>query len=119
MDKLNIDNCKNNNLEMSLKKDYIEALKNEDFKKLVVSLKIKDDIAYKYTSKLEDTVCELKNCSKCKNLSCCKNQVEGHVYYPVVYKDTLDFVYKPCKYFKEKKDENKTFHHLIYYKIKI
>ena len=26
MDKLNIDNCKNNNLEMSLKKDYIEAL---------------------------------------------------------------------------------------------
>ena len=30
MDKLNIDNCKNNNLEMSLKKDYIEALKNED-----------------------------------------------------------------------------------------
>ena len=44
MDKLNIDNYKNNNLEMSLKKDYIEALKNEDFKKLVVSLKIKDDI---------------------------------------------------------------------------
>ena len=40
MDKLNIDNYKNNNLEMSLKKDYIEALKNEDFKKLVVSLKI-------------------------------------------------------------------------------
>ena len=44
MDKLNIDNCKNNNLEMSLKKDYIEALKNEDFKKIVVSLKVKDDI---------------------------------------------------------------------------
>ena len=56
MDKLNIDNYKNNNLEMSLKKDYIEALKNEDFKKLVVSLKIKDDIAYKYTSKLERSI---------------------------------------------------------------
>ena len=94
--------------EDDLRREYVLSSKDETFMKLCARLKTDEKILMKYTSKLEDTVCELKNCSKCKNLSCCKNQVEGHVYYPVVYKDTLDFVYKPCKYFKEKKDENKT-----------
>ena len=93
MDKLNIDNCKNNNLEMSLKKDYIEALKNEDFKKLVVSLKVKDDIAYKYTSKLERSVNELNNCKNCKGLLGCKNKCLGCVYYPKVLEGKIDFNY--------------------------
>ena len=62
MNKLNIDSYKNNNLEMMMKQDYIEALKDDDFKKLVISLKVIDDIAYKYTSKLERSVSELNNC---------------------------------------------------------
>ena len=84
MDKLNsvVDNYKRNNLDILLKNEYNKALKDDEFKKLVVKLGIKDDIAYKYTSKLERSVCELNNCSKCKGLDKCKNEVEGHVYYP-------------------------------------
>ena len=33
-----------NNLDTALKKDYSEALKNDEFKELVVKLKVKDDI---------------------------------------------------------------------------
>lgn len=121
MDKLNIDNYKNNNLEMSLKKDYIEALKNEDFKKLVVSLKIKDDIAYKYTSKLERSVNELNNCKNCKGLLGCKNKCLGCVYYPKVLEGKIDFNYVACKYMKkdlQEKEEIKSKFFEMPYEIK-
>lgn len=101
MNKLNIDNCKNNNLEMMMKQDYIEALKDDDFKKLVISLKVTDDIAYKYTSKLERSVSELNNCKNCKSLMSCKNKCNGLVYYPKVNGNSLDFNYVVCKYMKK------------------
>ena len=66
----------------------------------------------KYTSKLEQTCCDLKNCSKCKGLNNCTNEIKGFVYYPKVVKDYIEFIYKPCKYYKnEQKEEvvnNKT-----------
>ena len=101
MEKLNINEYKNNNLELLMKQDYNEALKNEDFKKLIVSLKIKDDIAYKYTSKLERSVNELNNCKSCKGLAGCKNKCTGCVYYPKVNNNKLDFNYVACKYMKK------------------
>ena len=101
MNKLNIDIYKNNNLEMMMKQDYIEALKDDDFKKLVISLKVIDDIAYKYTSKLERSVSELNNCKNCKSLMSCKNKCNGLVYYPKVNGNTLDFNYVACKYMKK------------------
>lgn len=101
MNKLNIDNYKNNNLEMMMKQDYIEALKDDDFKKLVISLKVTDDIAYKYTSKLERSVSELNNCKNCKSLMSCKNKCNGLVYYPKVNGNTIDFNYVACKYMKK------------------
>ena len=44
----------------------------------------------KYTSKLESTVCDLNNCSKCKNLEMCKNDVYGHVYYPKNFNEIIE-----------------------------
>ena len=101
MDKLNIDNYKNNNLEMMMKQDYIEALKDDDFKKLVISLKVTDDVAYKYTSKLERSVSELNNCKNCKSLMSCKNKCNGLVYYPKINGNKIDFNYVACKYMKK------------------
>ena len=101
MNKLNIDNYKNNNLEMMMKQDYIEALKDDDFKKLVISLKVTDDIAYKYTSKLERSVSELNNCKNCKSLMSCKNKCNGLVYYPKINGNKIDFNYVACKYMKK------------------
>ena len=92
----------------SLRKEYLLASSDETFKKLCTRLKCEDELLMKYTSKLEMTVCELKNCSKCKGLDKCKNEIIGHVYYPNKEKDYLEFVYKPCKYFKENKVENHT-----------
>lgn len=92
-----------------LRRDFVLASSDETFKKLCNRLKCDDEILMKYTSKLTDSACELKNCSRCKGLSYCKNVVKGHVYFPTVTKDFIEFSYKSCKYFKEKKKNNTIF----------
>ena len=91
-----------------LRREYVLASKDEYFVKLCNRLKCDEELLMKYTSKLQVTACELKNCSKCKGLPQCKNEIEGHVYYPEVGDNYLDFIYKPCKYFKETSVKNKT-----------
>ena len=92
-----------------LRRDFVLASSDETFKKLCNRLKCDDEILMKYTSKLTDSACDLKNCSRCKGLSYCKNAVKGHVYFPTVTKDFIEFSYKSCKYFKEKKKNNTIF----------
>lgn len=92
-----------------LRRDFVLASSDETFKKLCNRLKCDDEMLMKYTSKLTDSACELKNCSRCKGLSYCKNAVKGHVYFPTVTKDFIEFSYKSCKYFKEKKKNNTIF----------
>lgn len=92
-----------------LRRDFVLASSDETFKKLCNRLKCDDEILMKYTSKLTDSAFELKNCSRCKGLSYCKNAVKGHVYFPTVTKDFIEFSYKSCKYFKEKKKNNTIF----------
>ena len=98
-------------IENDLRKEYILASKDDMFKKICSSLKCDDKILMKYTSKIETTACELKNCSGCKNLGKCKNEIIGHVYYPILKDDHIEFIYKPCKHFKEeeKLKNNTTF----------
>src|SRR5574344_2295329 len=84
-----------------LRKEYVLASKDISFVKLCTKLKSNDELLMKYTSKLEQTVCELKNCSKCKGISDCSNDVLAHVYYPVNKKDFIEFIYRPCKYYQE------------------
>ena len=91
-----------------LRKEFIKSSTDDTFNKLCARLKLNEEVLMKYTSKLEMTVCELKNCSKCKGIDKCKNEVEGHVYYPNVVDGHLEFIYKPCKYFKENKIKNTT-----------
>lgn len=95
-------------IQDDLRREFVLASKDETFTKLCARLKCDEELLMKYTSKLETTVCELKNCSKCKGIDKCKNEIEGYVYYPVVQKNYIDFTYKPCKYFKESKVNNTT-----------
>lgn len=95
-------------IEDDLRREFILSSKDETFNKLCNRLKCDEKILMKYTSKLEMTSCELKNCSKCKSLDKCKNEIEGHVYYPILRDDYLEFIYKPCKYYKETKKPNNT-----------
>lgn len=92
-----------------LRRDFVLASSDETFKKLCNRLKCDEEILMKYTSKLTDSACELKNCSRCKGLSYCKNAVKGHVYFPTVTKDFIELSYKSCKYFKENKKNNTIF----------
>ena len=91
----------NNKLEKELDKNFNEATKDEEFLKLVKRNKISKEIGRKYTSKLMDTTCELKNCHNCKGLFMCKNKMEGYVLYPSVDGSLIKFIYTPCKYQKE------------------
>lgn len=93
-------------LDGALKKAYVVALKNTEFKKLINTIKVKEDIAINYTTKLEETVSELENCSKCKSLMMCRNKVIGFVYYPLPLNDKLDFNYVACKYKKKELKEH-------------
>jgi primosomal protein DnaI len=95
-------------IQDDLRKEFILSSSDETFKKLCNRLKCDEEILMKYTSRLEITSCELKNCSKCKGIDKCKNEVLGHVYYPSVVKDYLEFSYKPCKYFKDDSIKNST-----------
>ena len=88
-------------VDKSLQYAYATALKEPKFKALVNKLKIKDNIAYKNTSKLERVVQELSNCEGCKGIAFCKNPTVGYVYYPDFKEEKLTFSYAPCKYKKE------------------
>lgn len=81
-----------------LKESYKEALKDENFKKIVKSLKLKDSYLMDYTSIIEECACEYSNCLECKSLLECKNKVEGYCYIPINIDDNISFTYRPCKY---------------------
>lgn len=107
MESMNVDS---KNIDKELKKELLSAKKDEKFVKLMEKLKIDDKTASKYTSKLQETLCELENCRHCKGLYCCKNKLEGHVSYPKNENGRLIFSYVPCKYQEKLNDElsNKT-----------
>ena len=88
--------------ESKLSYDYLEAVKDPDFKKLVARIKASDDLAKKYTSKLETCVKGLKDCAKCKGIHECVNKdCPGLVLYPRVSGNMILFEYHECKYLKK------------------
>ncbi len=91
-------NIDTKNLDNELLKSYKEALKNEEFAALIKRLKITDEVAIKYTSKLETTVKELENCKKCRSLLECKNKMDGCVCYPKVNDNRIHFDFVACKF---------------------
>lgn len=95
------------NLDDTLKRDYISSLKDKKFSSLVNKLKLTEEIGMKYTSKLEHTIENLKNCENCKCLNECKNEVNGCVYYPQKNDNKLDFNYVACKYKNKSIEESK------------
>ena len=85
-----INNIKENN--DLLKKEYLEAKKDKDFKALVDSLDLSEDELMKYTSKLKQCSVELKN-SKEDN-RCLINEIPGFIFTPYIVDGVLNFTYK-------------------------
>ena len=88
----------NYRLEADYQKNYDEDM---TFRKIANDLDLPKETLMKYTTKLERTSCELKNCKNCKNLYECKNEIDGYVYYPQKNESDIEFCYIPCKYKKE------------------
>lgn len=91
--------------QQALKNNYDEAMKDQDFHLLVDKLKISAKDGMKMTSQLENTVCELKNCQKCKGLFMCKSTYEGHISMPKLVNNRWQFSYTPCHYTKQMLEE--------------
>lgn len=98
-------------LEQDYQKNYDEDLM---FRKLANSTKLPTEVLIKYTTKLEQSSCEHKNCKECKNLMECKNEVNGYCYTPDAIGNNIEFAYYPCKY-KIKLDEQNKYLDNIYY----
>ena len=83
------------------RKNFKLSMIDNDFANLAYKLDLSEDTLMKYTSKLEHTVCELKNCKNCKGLKFCKNEVKGYVNFPSKKDEVLIFSYTPCRFKKE------------------
>lgn len=94
-------------INYKLKVSYEEALKSEDFKELVNGINLPDDELMKYTSLLEQSTLEYKNCKGCKGLLFCKNNINGFCYLPVLNDKKLNFSYVTCCYKNKQLDDNK------------
>ena len=113
-----IKNSKYGKSNYKLERDYQKDYDNDMlFRKICNKLELPTDTLMKYTTKIEKSACELKNCQGCKNILECKNEVEGYVYYPERNLDDVEFSYVPCKYKKEIDNNNKYLDNIYYFNI--
>lgn len=91
-----------------LENNFIKALKDDDFKVLVNSLDVSDEVKYRYTSSLKEIVEINKTCHDCKGLFNCPYEILGLKKQAIVSDNIIKFVYQKCPY-KEKEDEKKAY----------
>ena len=81
----------------ALTHSFQDACSNKEFKEYINSLNIKEETLMKYTSSLEDSFEEYKNCKNCSSLANCKNKIKGYRYIPVKDGKIITFSYFTCK----------------------
>ena len=91
--------------ENLLKKKYLEALQDDSFKELVNKINLPNEDLMKYTSKLQESVVEIKNCSNCISLHECKNRCTGYLFYPCIQSNHLRFDEIACHFMQKKLKE--------------
>ena len=74
---LNKTNMFNKNVISNLKKEYLKSMKNSDFEEYIRKIRLPHETLMKYTSRLETCFKEQTNCSNCKGLEQCKNEIYG------------------------------------------
>lgn len=110
MKDLNKTNMFYRDVESGLKKEFLDAKKDKDFETYIRQIHLPEEKLINYTSRIQTCFNECKNCSTCKKLEDCKNEVFGFYLEPVEEDSKLKFTYKACKY-KQKEiksnEENK------------
>ena len=89
--------------KLSMKQNFIKALEDYKFKELVCMTKIHEDLGCKYTSRLQDSACEVENCKNCTCLVECKNEIKGYYLFPKTNGKTINFSYTMCRYKQKEK----------------
>lgn len=92
-----------------LRINFNEALKKPEFLSLVKELDLDYDRLMNYTSKLEKSCMEQKNCQTCPGLHSCKNNIKGYVFSPSLVDDRLIFNLKACSYQEEYSEKTASF----------
>ena len=85
-----------------LSNSFYNECQDQKFKDFALSLELSEDILMNYTSRLKEAFLECNNCKNCKDLSYCKNAVEGFKLTPIKEKNIINFSYLIC----EKLEEN-------------
>ena len=91
-----------------LEKNFILALKDKEFVKVVNELDVDDSIKSRYTTSLMEVAKINSICSKCKGLSNCPYDIKGLKEVARVEDGVIKFLYKKCAY-KEKDDKEKQY----------
>ena len=100
-----------------LEDNFVKALKDDYFVKVVNNLSVNDEVKYRYTSELKDVANYYKTCDNCKGLAFCPYDIKGLKKDAIVDGNIIRFVYKKCPY-KEKYDNENSFLNNVYtYKI--
>jgi primosomal protein DnaI len=102
------------NINKDLKDAYLEAIKDTEFKSFVSKLNLNEDIIMKYTSQLQTSFMEYKNCLECKSIHECKNEVKGYAYLPRVRDNKIEFSYVPCQFQKALLKETRHYKNMYY-----
>ena len=92
--------------DFGLKSVFESNLNDEVFANLVNGLNVSRNKLYKYTSRIENSASEVRNCLGCKGLKFCKNELLGYVNVPVVDNSDVSFVFNACKYKKKELEVN-------------
>ena len=95
------------NIERELKKEYVKSVKDSDFENYIRHIHLPHEVLMRYTSRLETCFEECKNCSLCKGLEHCKNEVYGFRLKEVEDDGKLRFEYVSCKYKNKEIKDNK------------
>lgn len=99
--------------KVNLEDNFIKALKNQYFKKVVNSIDLPDEIKYMYTSRFLDVASKVETCANCKGLATCPYDLKGLYEMPEQDGENIKFVYKKCPY-KEKYDKSMAYLDNIY-----
>ena len=96
-----------------LEDNFVKALKDPNFVKVVNSLNIADEIKYRYTSSLQEIAKNVSICANCKGLTFCPYDVKGLYKDAEVSDNLIKFVYRECP-FKKKYDNDRDYLKNIY-----
>ena len=101
----------------ALEKNFIKALKDSEFVKVVNELDVDDSIKYRYTSNLQEIANINKTCQECIGLDSCPYDITGVRKIAKVEDGIIKFLYINCPYKEKDIKDNEYLKNVTVYKM--